>query len=545
MRIKKPSLHFSLQKHQEKALTSSVAVIIVIGILALINILGSQFFGRLDLTRDHTFTLSKASRDLVANLDDNLTAKVYFTPNLPAPYNDYRKFLQDKLAEYKVYGKGKFNFEFIDPASAEGQQQVQTYGIQPMQFNEMQSDQYLVKNGYMGVAFVYGDQTPEVISAVSSTATLEYDISSKIKKLTRPQKITVAFLQDSTAMLTLSEGFQAAYSALNQLYDVTPVTADTIPADLSVLIVGGMKSSLSDHALYQIDQAFMRGTKVMFLVDGITVDLNGFSAAALKNTITSMIASYGVTINPDLVADLKAQRISVSTRQGYYTVSNIVDYPLIPLVTDFGAESIITANLRQLSLPFISSLTIADSAKSNGTATVLAQSSDKSWSTTSTTNINPMQQFTQGATKGPFILAAAMNGSFTSYFQGKTIPTAPAGTDGSLVQAADAAQINSVTDNRMIVVGSSTFIQDSYLMDQENINFFVNSVDYLTQNDDLIAIRSKGLDPAPLKEIGSGLRNVIKWGTIIGLPGLIVLLAIVRFKIRKRGTERTYQETLR
>ena len=282
MRIKKPSLHFSLQKHQEKALTSSVAVIIVIGILALINILGSQFFGRLDLTRDHTFTLSKASRDLVANLDDNLTAKVYFTPNLPAPYNDYRKFLQDKLAEYKVYGKGKFNFEFIDPASAEGQQQVQTYGIQPMQFNEMQSDQYLVKNGYMGVAFVYGDQTPEVISAVSSTATLEYDISSKIKKLTRPQKITVAFLQDSTAMLTLSEGFQAAYSALNQLYDVTPVTADTIPADLSVLIVGGMKSSLSDHALYQIDQAFMRGTKVMFLVDGITVDLNGFSAAALK-----------------------------------------------------------------------------------------------------------------------------------------------------------------------------------------------------------------------------------------------------------------------
>ena len=544
MRIKKPSFHFSLAKDQEKAVSSSVAVVIIIGILALVNILGSRYFGRLDLTRDQAFTLSKASKDLVANLDDNLTAKVYFTPDLPAPYNDYQKFLQDKLAEYKVYGKGKFNYEFIDPTSADGQQQIQAYGIQPIQFNEMQSDQYLVKNGYMGVAFVYGDMTPEVIPAISSTATLEYDISSTIKKLTRPQKVTVAFLQDETTFTGLSEEFQAAYSALRQLYDVTAVTADTIPADLSVLIVAGMKNSLSDYALYQIDQSLMRGTKVMFLVDSLTVNLNGFTTTPITNSIAAMLTSDGVPVTPGLVADPKAQRISVSSRQGNYTVSNVVDYPLIPLITSFGSGNVITANLQQLSLPFVSSLKVADNTQAGQTASVLAQSSDKSWNMTTTTSINPLQPYTPGSPKGPFTLAIALQGPFSSYFANTAIPAPPVSADGSLTPAPDpSAQINSIADNRIIVVGSSTFIQDFYLMDQANLNFFVNSVDYLTQNDDLISIRSKGLDPAPLKELGDGLKNFIKWGTIIGLPALVVILAIVRFKLRKRATERTYRET--
>ncbi len=69
-----------------------IRIALVLGILVLLNILAVRFFTRFDLTADHLYTLSDASKNLVASLDDRFTVKAYFTDDLPPPYNNNRRY---------------------------------------------------------------------------------------------------------------------------------------------------------------------------------------------------------------------------------------------------------------------------------------------------------------------------------------------------------------------------------------------------------------------------------------------------------------------
>ena len=69
-----------------KTTNSSLLIIIVIGILAVINFFSYQIFYRFDLTQGKDYSISKASKNTVASLDDIVNIKIYFSDNLPAQY---------------------------------------------------------------------------------------------------------------------------------------------------------------------------------------------------------------------------------------------------------------------------------------------------------------------------------------------------------------------------------------------------------------------------------------------------------------------------
>src|SRR5437016_674149 len=90
-----------------------VRTALFIGVLILVNIISVNLFFRLDLTPNKIYTLSQASRDIVGNLDDKLVVKAYFTDNLPAPYNNSRRYLQEILRDYRNYSKGNLEYEIL------------------------------------------------------------------------------------------------------------------------------------------------------------------------------------------------------------------------------------------------------------------------------------------------------------------------------------------------------------------------------------------------------------------------------------------------
>ncbi|MDO9109110.1 MAG: Gldg family protein, partial [Desulfatirhabdiaceae bacterium] len=71
-------------------------------LVILMNIAGMTLFGRIDLTGNQIYSLSKASREAVKSLSEPLTLHVFFTRNLPAPHNSTERYLHDLLAEYAV-----------------------------------------------------------------------------------------------------------------------------------------------------------------------------------------------------------------------------------------------------------------------------------------------------------------------------------------------------------------------------------------------------------------------------------------------------------
>jgi len=89
---------------------------LVLGIIVLVNIISINLFFRLDLTSNNIYTLSPASKSIVGNLNDKLVIKAYFTDNLPSPYNNTRRYLQEILDDYRNYSHGDLEYEIISPS---------------------------------------------------------------------------------------------------------------------------------------------------------------------------------------------------------------------------------------------------------------------------------------------------------------------------------------------------------------------------------------------------------------------------------------------
>lgn len=186
MKNNKEFLGMGANYKREKYIKFSIYVIV----LVLVNLAGITLFLRQDLTKNHKYSLSKASKKVVSTLSEPLTIKAFFTSNLPAPYNNNERYLKDLLEEYSINSNSYFNFQFYDVSPEENidkdtdknQQMAQDYGIYPIQIQSIEKDEVKFKNAYMGLVIIHGDLI-EKIQPITSTDKLEYELTTSIKKL--------------------------------------------------------------------------------------------------------------------------------------------------------------------------------------------------------------------------------------------------------------------------------------------------------------------------------------------------------------------------
>ena len=118
-----------------------IFIVVAIALVALGNLVSRNFFFRLDLTENQIYSLSPSSKVILEKIDDFLTAKVYFSENLPGQYGNTRRYLQDILEEYAAYSDGNFRFEFYRPDDDEKLAlDAQKSGIQPVQLQVLEND---------------------------------------------------------------------------------------------------------------------------------------------------------------------------------------------------------------------------------------------------------------------------------------------------------------------------------------------------------------------------------------------------------------------
>src|SRR5215218_1866855 len=98
-----------------------IKLLFVFAASILINLLSYNFFFRIDFTADKSFTLSKATRDILKNLTENVTINAYFSKDLPTQLIKSRNDFEDLLVEYKNHSAGKVSFTFINPNLNEAQ----------------------------------------------------------------------------------------------------------------------------------------------------------------------------------------------------------------------------------------------------------------------------------------------------------------------------------------------------------------------------------------------------------------------------------------
>src|ERR1700690_3317421 len=99
------------------ASNATAYVLLTSGAVVAINLISTRLFGRLDLTENHVYTLSNASKEIVRALPDYLTVKAYISKDLPPELPNPSRYVRDLMDDYKTCSKGKLHFEAFDPES--------------------------------------------------------------------------------------------------------------------------------------------------------------------------------------------------------------------------------------------------------------------------------------------------------------------------------------------------------------------------------------------------------------------------------------------
>src|SRR5437762_5836049 len=84
-------------------------------IIVAINFLGAEFHSRIDLTKEKRYTLSRATKDLLRNLDDEVRIEVFFKGNYPAGFKKIVNSVQEFLEEAREYAHGHMMIRYSDP----------------------------------------------------------------------------------------------------------------------------------------------------------------------------------------------------------------------------------------------------------------------------------------------------------------------------------------------------------------------------------------------------------------------------------------------
>lgn len=273
--------------------------------------------------------------------------------------------------------------------------------------------------------------------------------------------------------LLAKEQYQAKSIDLLQKADV--------PDDCTTLVVAGPTRNYLQPEVDAIETYVEGGGRALFLLDPPLQ--MGQSAIAGNDALTNLLEGWGVTLDKDLVLD-------------FNPIGQVVGLgPQVALVTQYDSQSIVSElKGTAVGLPITRSLEIKDTGKT--TVQKMFDSSDNSLAT-SDLNSPSVNLRDPKNKKGPFTLAAAGN-----YDTGKQ---------------------NS--QGRFVVVGSSSWVANRFIGFNGNSDLALNSVNWLSSDEDLISIHPKAPDDRRITMTRAQL-NRVRLSSQFGFPLVAIIIGV-------------------
>ncbi len=484
---------------------------------------------RSDWTEDQVATLSESSRALLRQLDEPLMIRAYITSGMPQPYAQLQRYIEDLLRSVHEAGGGNIGYEVLDPADDPNiAASLAAMQVPKVQVQVIEDDQAQVKQGYLAIVIEFLDKK-EIIPVVQSEQGLEYTLMRKIRKLTGKGRgklaVTTGFgAPDIADMRRFSQSVSEDYEVVS--FD--PEKED-VPEGTRVILVPGLRKPPSGAWRYRLEQFRLRGGGLLVLAGNVWPDMRyGFQVVQVDPYTNDWLREdLHVSVEPGLVMDQQAARITISQRQGIFTFRSAVDYPFIPDVTDIDRQHPITAGVDALSLPFPSPLAPSDGQ----TADVLLRSSSyASVQQGPPFDVDPRRSIRErfrGLRLQSSSLALAYDGPQKAHF------TQP--PEGVKLQEGEESQQHG--NGRWVVIGSLSLLDDQFLQ-ADNIVPVLNTIDWLAGDEGLIALRSRGVTHRPLVKLDSSERMFYKTLWMLGLPLLLLTLGLARWWWLRHGRRR-------
>lgn len=487
---------------------------VIVGLVIVLNLVGARVRGRLDLTSDNLYTLSSGTRDLLGDLDDIVQVKLFASSELPPEIQLQLRDVRDLLADMKRASNGNLLVSDLDPEQDEDvASEAAQFGVFPVEFNVLRDDNFEVRQGYYGLAVVYADEN-EVMPIIQRTDDLEFRLASHIYRMTNTERAGVGFVsgygaKTSTQIPGLPESLADRYTL--RTLDLAGDSVGAISLDSTeVLVLAGATQPLDSTALSRVRDFVEAGGATLMLMEPIVLNPQSPMPMPAMSGLIPLVEERGITIEPGLVADMaSSERVSLGQR-GLFSV--ISPYPLWPITLPAGDHPI-TNGLNALTLGWGSAITVGVEAA----------------------GVSPLWQTTESAVISP--LSAPIMPDRDWIFE----------PDELGVRTVAAAVLPEEGDSRgrMIVVGDVSFTEPNYMQSNPgNLLFLANAIDWLAQDEALISIRSKNRTPPSLVFESDSVRSLLKWGNLVGVPLLFVLIGAARVTGRRRRAELRWGEVV-
>jgi ABC-type uncharacterized transport system involved in gliding motility auxiliary subunit len=446
---------------------AATSVLVVLGILVAINYIGARQNKRWDLTAAKQFSLSDQSRNVLSKLDAPLQISVF------AQEQEFPRY-RDRLKEYEYISK-QVTTDYVDPdkkPTIAKQNSIQQYGT---------------------IVFNYKGRTERV------TSDSEQDLTNGVIKVVSGQQRKVYFTQGHGEKDTTSAeptGYNAIAAALGrENYTVEKLAIaqqGSVPDDAAMVIVAGPRIDFFPPEIDALKKYLDKAGKLLLEIDP--------PDKPDSPPVTNLIAlahDWGVDLGNNVVVDVSGMGRMLGTDA---SVPVVATYPSHPITARFN---FLTA------FPMTRETAVVAAGVNGHIAQPFIETGARSWAEADVKTLLTTGQVAldeaKGDRKGPVIIGAAVSAPVAA-----PAPATPP-------KPGDEAP---KPETRVVVVGDSDFAANGGLGIQGNRDLFMNTLGWLSQQENLISIRPKEPDDRRITLTATQQAN-ITWLSLLIIPGFV------------------------
>ncbi len=502
----------SLKNHHGTRISSIFGGLVIGLIIIILNILLGTVHYRMDFTENKIYTLSEASRKIIAKIDQPVTIKFYCSKSnnrMPIHLKNFADRIEDLIGEYKEAGKGEVFIEKYDPkqfSDAEDSAIMDGIAGQPLSNGE---------SIYLGIAVACGKKIA-VIPFVSPNKEdlLEYTITSAITEVVKEKKSTLGIMsalsvtggpptpamQQKGIFTMIKPWFFVTQLKKNFNIKKVKMEVKEIDSDIDLLMLFH-PAGISEGSQFAIDQYILKGGKVIVFVDPYSMVTKNMARSDIslkskfRSSLPKLFKAWGVELSTRVVADaVFGRKMRMKGQEANFLA-----------VMDIGKKGlnnsdVITSQLDNVTMFFSGGLKVSPQPgievetlmhTTKNSSTIIASIAD-----------NPTLSFRKfKADDKVYDLAIRLTGKFKTAFPDGS-PFAPNITD--LKKKQKQSLKTAVAKSAVIIVGDSDIMFDQFCVDikdvhgrkelqliNDNLNFSQNLADALGGDSDMIGIRCR------------------------------------------------------
>ena len=450
-----------------------------------INLLSNHFLRlwQYDLTEEKIYTISDSSRKILQEIPENVTVKFYYSPIL-GQRNPSLRFMADRvmlmLQRFHNVAPDKFNYKIYNPEHlSEEEDAAIAFGLQPIPLPDIN------QNGFFGMVFVDAADNKQImpILALERISFIEYDLIENIYRLLNKKKLLGIITSLPIFETNQDYGYVSQkwniIGEIEKFYDILPIINPDDLAKIDVLMMVHPRN-LSDEIVAAIKDYSEKGGKTFVLLDTAAEAQRIFASKNMEfypSDLKGLDKFWGFKMLDDIITVDLENSIAVDATKNYAVnpifTQDVVQFVLPP--NSFNPNVDITKNLQSILFASVSVLVEDGQNREFLPLLVGADNSGLMPSSVVYDNVSP-----------ELLLNDYKSVSATK------------------VLAALVRPIKQANPFEVIVVADTDFIYDTFwsqsysVLDNiyilpmyDSANFVLNSLDYLSGNDDLVPLRGK------------------------------------------------------